>query len=113
MLTIENLHVNYGNIRALHGINLTIEEGEIVTIIGANGAGKSTTLRAISGLVPAAAESRLTFQGQDLKRLPADKSRQRAGHFPCSRRAASVREPDRAGKSQIGDFRPQGSGRHR
>ena len=47
MLRIENLCVNYGNIRALHGIDITINEGEIVTIIGANGAGKSTTLRAI------------------------------------------------------------------
>jgi branched-chain amino acid transport system ATP-binding protein len=88
MLTIENLRVNYGNIRALHGINLTIEEGEIVTIIGANGAGKSTTLRAISGLVPAAPESRLTFQGQDLKRLAADKIVSKLGisHVPEGRR---------------------------
>jgi branched-chain amino acid transport system ATP-binding protein len=88
MLTIENLRVNYGNIRALHGISLTIEEGEIVTIIGANGAGKSTTLRAISGLVPAAAESRLTFQGQDLKRLAADKIVSKLGisHVPEGRR---------------------------
>ena len=51
MLTIENLRVNYGNIRALHGISLTIEEGEIVTIIGANGAGKTSMLRTISGLL--------------------------------------------------------------
>ncbi len=88
MLTIENLRVNYGNIRALHGISLTIEEGEIVTIIGANGAGKSTTLRAISGLVPAAPESRLTFQGQDLKRLAADKIVSKLGisHVPEGRR---------------------------
>ena len=88
MLTIENLRVNYGNIRALHGISLTIEEGEIVTIIGANGAGKSTTLRAISGLVPIAAESRLTFQGQDLKRFAADKivSKMGISHVPEGRR---------------------------
>ena len=88
MLTIENLRVNYGNIRALHGISLTIEEGEIVTIIGANGAGKSTTLRAISGLVAAAPESRLTFQGQDLKRLAADKIVSKLGisHVPEGRR---------------------------
>jgi branched-chain amino acid transport system ATP-binding protein len=88
MLTIENLRVNYGNIRALHGISLTIEEGEIVTIIGANGAGKSTTLRAISGLVPIAAESHLTFQGQDLKRFAADKivSKMGISHVPEGRR---------------------------
>jgi len=88
MLTIENLRVNYGNIRALHGISLTIEEGEIVTIIGANGAGKSTTLRAISGLVPTAAVSRMTFQGQDLKRFAADKIVSKLGisHVPEGRR---------------------------
>ena len=88
MLTIENLRVNYGNIRALHGISLTIEEGEIVTIIGANGAGKSTTLRAISGLVPFAAESRITFQGQDLKQFAADKIVSKLGisHVPEGRR---------------------------
>jgi len=88
MLTIENLRVNYGNIRALHGISLTIEEGEIVTIIGANGAGKSTTLRAISGLVPTAAESRMAFQGQDLKRFAADKIVSKLGisHVPEGRR---------------------------
>ena len=88
MLTIENLSVNYGNIRALHGIDLTIEEGEIVTIIGANGAGKSTTLRAISGLVPTAPESRMTFQGKNLKRFAADKVVSRLGisHVPEGRR---------------------------
>ena len=49
-LEIRDLHVSYGGIRALKGIDLTVEEGQIVTLIGANGAGKSTTLRAISGL---------------------------------------------------------------
>ena len=52
MLTLENVEVFYGAIRALQGISLEINSGEIVTLIGANGAGKSTTLRAISGLVP-------------------------------------------------------------
>jgi branched-chain amino acid transport system ATP-binding protein len=51
MLEIRDLHVNYGAISALHGISLEVKQGEIVTLIGANGAGKSTTLRAISGLV--------------------------------------------------------------
>jgi len=51
LLKIENLRVNYGNVEALHGVNLEVNEGEIVTILGANGAGKSTTLNAISGLV--------------------------------------------------------------
>ncbi len=88
MLIIENLSVNYGSIRALHGIDLVINEGEIVTIIGANGAGKSTTLRAISGLVPISADSRLTFQGENLSRFPADKVVSKLGisHVPEGRR---------------------------
>lgn len=51
LLTLENIHSYYGHIHALHGISLTVNEGEIVTLIGANGAGKSTTLRTISGLI--------------------------------------------------------------
>jgi branched-chain amino acid transport system ATP-binding protein len=51
LLTLENVHSYYGRIHALQGISLTVEEGEIVTLIGANGAGKSTTLRTISGLI--------------------------------------------------------------
>ena len=50
LLELENVHTYYGHIHALKGISLTVEEGEIVTLIGANGAGKSTTLRTISGL---------------------------------------------------------------
>ncbi len=51
LLRIENLHVKYGNIEVLHGVSLEVNQGEIVTILGANGAGKSTTLLSISGLV--------------------------------------------------------------
>lgn len=88
MLKIENLIVDYGNIRALHGINLVLNEGEIVTIIGANGAGKSTTLRAISRLVPMNKESRITFNDEDLNRYPADKVVSQLGisHVPEGRR---------------------------
>ena len=58
LLVINDLHVRYGNVEVLHGINLTVGEGEIVTILGANGAGKSTTLLSISGLVrPSQGES--------------------------------------------------------
>ena len=57
MLSVENLQVSYGNIKALQGISFKIDEGEIVTIIGANGAGKSTTLKAISRMVPVAKTS--------------------------------------------------------
>jgi len=70
MLAVENLHVKYGNVEALHGIDLMVEAGEIVTILGANGAGKSTTLMAISGLVRAA-QGTIRFQGDALHKLPA------------------------------------------
>ena len=73
LLSVENLHVSYGGIKALHGIDFHVDQGEIVCIIGANGAGKSTTLRAISRLVPAEAGSRLTFMDKDLLRYPADR----------------------------------------
>lgn len=70
MLNIENLHVYYGGIHALKGISLEIAEGKIVTLIGANGAGKSTTLRTISGIVRPR-EGRITFEGRDMTGLPA------------------------------------------
>jgi len=70
MLNIENLHVYYGGIHALKGISLEVAEGKIVTLIGANGAGKSTTLRTISGIVRPR-EGRITFEGRDMTGLPA------------------------------------------
>jgi len=70
MLSIENLHVYYGGIHALKGISLEVDEGQIVTLIGANGAGKSTTLRAISGMVRPQ-EGQITFENQDMTRFPA------------------------------------------
>lgn len=73
LLSVKNLQVSYGNIRALHGIDFQIDNGEIVCIIGANGAGKSTTLRAISRLVPVGAGTTMTFMGNDLLKYPADK----------------------------------------
>ncbi len=69
MLKIENLHVSYGGIRALRGISMEVPEGKIVTLIGANGAGKSTTLRTISGLVKADSGS-ITYDGQELLGQP-------------------------------------------
>ena len=65
MLKIDNLQVSYGGIRALRGISLEVPDGKIVTLIGANGAGKSTTLRTISGLVKADSGS-ITYDGQEL-----------------------------------------------
>lgn len=65
MLEVQNIHAYYGNIHALKGISLTVEEGEIVTLIGANGAGKTTTLRSISGLHPPRQGS-ISLDGEDL-----------------------------------------------
>ena len=70
MLELENLQVAYGGIQALKGIALQVEEGEIVTLIGANGAGKSTTLRTISGLERAKA-GRIVYNGEDVTGKPS------------------------------------------
>jgi branched-chain amino acid transport system ATP-binding protein len=70
LLSIQDLHVAYGNILALQGISLEVCEGEIVTLIGANGAGKSTLLRAISGVVPIRS-GRITFDSINLGATPA------------------------------------------
>jgi len=70
MLEINDIHAYYGNIHALKGISLTVEEGEIVSLIGANGAGKSTTLRAISGLLPARSGT-ITLEDEDLSKYKA------------------------------------------
>jgi len=70
LLKIENLHVKYGNIEALHGIDIEVNEGEIISILGANGAGKSTTLLTISGLLRPS-EGTVFFQGDSLHKLKA------------------------------------------
>src|ERR671926_819352 len=70
LLEVENIHSYYGNIHALKGISLTVEEGEVVTLIGSNGAGKTTTLRSIHGiLVPR--EGRIVFRGEEIQGKPA------------------------------------------
>lgn len=69
MLELRDVHVNYGAIAALHGISLVVPKGKIVTLIGANGAGKSTTLRAISGLVRARSGI-INFDGSNIAALP-------------------------------------------
>ncbi len=71
LLEINDLSVFYGRIQALHGISLTVEQGEIVTLIGANGAGKTTTMRAISGLRPAGG-GKIIFEGKDITSVRAD-----------------------------------------
>src|ERR1700761_4474054 len=70
LLEVNDIHAHYGGIAALKGVSLNVEEGEVVTLIGSNGAGKSTTLRSISGLTPASSGS-VTFAGQDITRVPA------------------------------------------
>ena len=88
LLAVEDLRVSYGNIKALHGLNFQIDEGEIVCIIGANGAGKSTTLKAISRMVPVEAGTKMNFQGKDLLEYQADKVVSQLGisHVPEGRR---------------------------
>jgi branched-chain amino acid transport system ATP-binding protein len=72
MLEVDEIHTFYGNIEALKGVSLTVEEGECVTLIGSNGAGKSTTLRSISGLLPPRTGD-IRFEGQNITRTgPAD-----------------------------------------
>ena len=70
LLELRDLHVNYGNVEALHGINLSVNEGEIVTILGANGAGKSTTLNSICGLVKAT-KGEILLDGEPIHSVPA------------------------------------------
>lgn len=69
-LELTRVEAFYGKIRALKGIDLNVEQGEIVTLIGANGAGKSTTLKAISGLMKLGPEAKITFDGEDITHLP-------------------------------------------
>ena len=71
LLTVSDLNISYGAISAVKGISFDVNEGEIVTLIGANGAGKSSTLRAISGIIPY--KGTITYRGQDLHNIPADK----------------------------------------
>lgn len=83
ILTVEDLHVKYGNVEALHGIDIQVKKGEIVTILGANGAGKSTTLMAISGL------ANIT---QGAIRFESDPIHKMAAHAIVSRGIAQVPE---------------------
>ena len=69
LLEVSDIHTFYGNIEALKGVSLTVEEGEVVTLIGSNGAGKSTTLRSISGLTPPR-EGSIKFEGTEIGEVP-------------------------------------------
>ena len=87
-LEIEKLRVSYEKIKALQGIDFQVDRGEIVCMIGANGAGKSTTLQAISRLVPVEPGSKIAFDGKDLLKYPADRVVSELGisHVPEGRR---------------------------
>jgi len=69
LLEVENIHSYYGNIHALRGVSLTVEEGEVVTLIGSNGAGKTTTLRSIHGILTPR-EGRIAFRGEEIQGVP-------------------------------------------
>lgn len=87
-LEIEKLRVSYEKIKALQGIDFQVDRGEIVCMIGANGAGKSTTLQAISRLVPVEPGTKMVFDGKDLLKYPADRvvSELSISHVPEGRR---------------------------
>ena len=86
LLQLQDLSVRYGSVQALHGIHLEVHQGELVTLLGSNGAGKSTTLRAISGLVPACG-GRILWRGAPLAGMPAQRIvRLGIGHCPEGRR---------------------------
>jgi branched-chain amino acid transport system ATP-binding protein len=70
LLELDNVHSFYGHIQALRGISLTVEEGEVVTLIGSNGAGKTTTLRSIHGVLPPR-EGKIIFDGEEIQGFPA------------------------------------------
>ena len=83
LLELTDVHARYGQVAAVHGISLTVDEGEIVALLGANGAGKTTTLRAISGMV--ATEGSLVFDGKPLPRKAEGTARRGITHVPEGR----------------------------
>jgi len=86
LLELDNVNTYYGHIHALKGVNLHVDEGEIVTLVGANGAGKSTTLRTISGIIHPK-QGRVRFDGKDITALgPHEVSALGVGHVPEGRR---------------------------
>ena len=86
MLVVDDVHTYYGQIHALQGISIRVEKGEIVTLIGANGAGKSTTLKTISGLLHPR-QGHIRFEGQDISKTPAHQLVERGiGQAPEGRR---------------------------
>ncbi len=83
LLELTDVGARYGQVRALHGVTLTVEEGEVVALLGANGAGKTTTLRAISGMV--ARSGQVKFDGAPLAKSPEGAARRGITHVPEGR----------------------------
>jgi len=71
LLQVDNLHIFYKEIEAVHGVSFSVAKGELISIIGANGAGKTSILNSIMGIVPAKEGSRIIYKGKDISRLPA------------------------------------------
>jgi ABC-type branched-chain amino acid transport systems, ATPase component len=108
LLEVSDLHTRYGAIEALKGISLTVDAGEVVTLIGSNGAGKSTTLRSISGLTPASAGT-ITFAGEDITRVPAQRDRH-PRHRARARGPPLLPAHDRSENLDLGAHRRRGPG---
>ena len=106
LLEVKNIHVYYGNIHALKDLSLNVDKGEIVTLIGANGAGKSTTLKTLSGILKPRSGS-VQLEGDELDQVSGPSDRDQ-GDDPCSGRPAHIRPPDCSGKSGNGSFYRQG-----
>ena len=104
LLEVHDIHTFYGKIHALKGISLTVEEGEIVTLIGGNGAGKTTTLNTICGITPARCRAASILDGEDITHLRPHEIVKR-GVVQVAGRAQNLHPPDRARKSRNGRVR--------
>jgi branched-chain amino acid transport system ATP-binding protein len=105
LLELEDVEARYGQVRALHGVTLTVGEGEIVALLGANGAGKTTTLRAVSGMVRRG--GRVVFDGKELRGGPESVARRGIAHVPEGRGTFS--ELTVAENLRLGAFTRRGS----
>ena len=108
LMEVEDIHTFYGAIEALRGISLKVEEGEVVTMIGSNGAGKSTTLRSITSLTPARS-GKISFAGEDITRVPAHEIVSRGIALSPEGRHCFPRMTVRE-NLELGAFRRQGDG---
>ncbi len=90
LLEVDSIHTYYGSIEALRGVSLEVGAGEVVTMIGSNGAGKSTTLRSISGLIPPRTGS-IRFDGVEISTMAPEPHRRRWGSRRCPRGGAASR----------------------